>query len=85
MLFLFLLPCFGGRPMLSGLLLMACGIALVATWALIGAGPGAALFARFGILGALAGAALVARTSYRRRREPQAAPADDREADAGRQ
>ena len=31
----------GGRPMLTGALLTACGIALVAVWALPGAGHGA--------------------------------------------
>jgi len=60
-----------GRPMLTGALLTACGIALVAVWALTGGGHGAALLARFGTLGTLAGAALMTRTAYRRRHEPQ--------------
>jgi hypothetical protein len=73
-----------GRPMLTGALLTACGIALVAVWALTGAGHGAALLARFGILGTLAGAALMTRTAYRRRHEPPAAPPADQKADASR-
>lgn len=85
MLFLFLLHRFGGRPMLSGLLLVACGIALVATWALTGADRGAVLLVRFGILGTLVGAALMTRTVYRSRREPQATPPGDQEENAGRQ
>jgi nitrate/nitrite transporter NarK len=77
MLFLFLLRRFGGRPMLSGLLLMVCGIALVAIWALSGGGRGAVQLVRYGILCALAGAVLVVRTAYRGRRKPRAAPPGD--------
>lgn len=73
-----------GRPMLTGALLTACGIALVAVWALTGGGHGAVLLARFGILGTLAGAALMTRTAYRRRHEPPAAPSADQKADASR-
>jgi hypothetical protein len=39
MLIFFLLRRSGGRPMLSGLLLMVCGIALVVIWALSGGSP----------------------------------------------
>lgn len=73
-----------GRPMLTGALLTACGIALVAIWALTGAGRGAALLVRFGILGTLAGAALMTRAAYRRRHEPPATPPRDQRADADR-
>jgi hypothetical protein len=85
MMFLSLLFRSGGRPVLTGALLTACGIALVAVWALTGAGHGAALLARFGILGTLAGAALMTRTAYRRRHEPPATPPSDQEPDASRQ
>ncbi|HEY6315132.1 MAG TPA: hypothetical protein VIY52_30615 [Streptosporangiaceae bacterium] len=85
MMFLSLLFRSGGRPMLTGAVLTAFGIALVAVWALTGAGHGAALLVRFGILGTLAGAALITRTAYRRRREPQATPPADQKADASRQ
>ena len=73
-----------GRPMLTGAVLTASGIALDAVWALTGGGHGAALFVRFGILATLAGAALLTRTAYRRRHEPPAAPPGDQEADASR-
>ena len=73
-----------GRPLLTGALLTACGIALVAAWALTGAGHGTALLARFGILAVIAGAALMTRTAYRRRHEPPATPPSDQQADASR-
>jgi hypothetical protein len=72
------------RPMLTGALVTGCGIALVAIWALTGAGHGAVLLARFGILGTLAGAALMTLTAYRGRHEPPATPSEDQKADAGR-
>jgi hypothetical protein len=71
-----------GRPMLTGAVLTACGIALVATWALTGAGHGATLLVRFGILATLAGAALMTRTAYRRRNQP---PPGSQKPDANRQ
>lgn len=74
-----------GRPILTGALLTACGIALVAAWALAGAGHGAALLARLGILATLAGAALMTSTAYRRRHQPPASPPDGQHPDAGRQ
>lgn len=57
-----------GRPMLTGALLTACGIALVVIWAATGAGRGGVLLVRFGILATLGGAALMTVTAYRRRR-----------------
>lgn len=74
-----------GRPMLTGAVLTACGFALVATWALTGAGRGAAILVRFGILATLAGAALMTRTAYRRRHQPPLAPPSGHEPDATRQ
>ena len=71
-----------GRPMLTGAVLTACGIALVATWALTGADHGAALLVRFGILATLAGAALMTRTAYRRRNQ---LPPGSQKPDASRQ
>ena len=71
-----------GRPMLTGAVLTACGIALVAIWALTGAGHGAAVLVRFGILATLAGAALMTRTAYRRRNQPSPG---SQEPDASRQ
>jgi hypothetical protein len=85
MMFLFMLFRSGRRPMLTGVLLTAAGIALVAVWALTGASHGTALLVRFGILGTLAGAALMTRTAYLRRREPEASPPREEEADASRQ
>jgi hypothetical protein len=73
------------RPMLTGTLVTACGITLVAIWAITGAGHGAALLARVGILGTLAGAAVMTLTAYRRRHEPPATPPEDQKADASRQ
>ena len=84
MMFLSLLFRPGGRPMLTGALLTACGIALVAIWALTGAGRGGALLVRFRILGTL-GAALMTRTAHRRRHEPPATPPGDQKANAPRQ
>lgn len=71
----------GGRPMLTGAALTACGIALVAVWALTGTGRGTILLVRFGILGTLAGAALMTRTAYRRRHQRPATPPGDQKAD----
>lgn len=85
MLFLFLLRRTGGRPMMSGLLLTACGIALVAIWALTGAGRGGAVLVRYGILGTLAGVALMTLTAFRRRREPRATPPADQQQGANLQ
>lgn len=73
-----------GRPMLTGAVLTACGIALVAVWALTGGGHGAALFVRFGILATLAGAALMTRTAYRRRHQPPPAPPGGQKPDTSR-
>jgi hypothetical protein len=84
MLFMFLLNRLGGKSMLGGVLLTACGIALVAIWALAGVGHGTALLARFGILCTLSGAFLVVRTAYRGRHEPQATSPDDQKANANR-
>lgn len=72
-----------GRPMLTGAVLAACGIALVAAWALTGADRAAALLVRLGILAALGGTALMARTAYRRRHQPS--PPSDQKRDASQQ
>jgi hypothetical protein len=74
-----------GRPMLTGALLTACGIVLVAIWALTGAGRGAALLVRFGILATLAGAALMTSTAYRSRNQPPPAPPGSQNPDASPQ
>jgi drug/metabolite transporter (DMT)-like permease len=76
-----------GRPMLTGAVLAACGIALVAAWALTGADRAAALLVRLGILAALGGAALMARTAYRRRHQPPPSPPppSDQKRDASQQ
>lgn len=58
-----------GRPMLTGAVLIAGGIALVAIWAMTGADRGAAILVRFAILAVLAGAALMTSTLYRRRHQ----------------
>lgn len=74
-----------GRPMLTGAVLAACGIALVAAWALTGADRAAALLVRLGILATLGGAALMARTAYHRRQHPPLAPPSDQKPDASQQ
>jgi hypothetical protein len=73
-----------GRPMLTGAVLTACGIALAAAWALTGAGHSAAVLVRFGILAALAGTALMTSTAYRRWHQLPPAPPAGQKPDTSR-
>jgi hypothetical protein len=69
LIWLFLRRRVGGRPVLTGVLLMSAGLALVIAWTVTGGGLGGAILARFGILLTLGGAVVTVRAVSRSRRQ----------------
>jgi hypothetical protein len=84
LIWLFLQLRLAGRPVLTGVLLMGGGLALVIAWTVTGAGLGGAILARVGILLTLSGAVVTVRAVSRGRRQHTTRPPGGQDADPDR-
>ncbi len=74
LIWIFLQRRLGGRPVLTGVLLMGAGLALVIAWTVTGAGLDGVILARFGILLTLSGVVVTVRAVSRGRRQHTTRP-----------